>query len=81
MTATTGIRPHMDKRIGSMTISGPSLRVLMWRRTGCDAYRDRDFAWSDELRCDDCTVADSTAVVSIDGEAFERLCFHCLAER
>jgi len=71
----------IDQREGNMSASGPSLRQLIYTRTGCDAYRDRDFAWSDELRCDDCTVADSTAVVSIDGEAFERLCFHCLAER
>lgn len=80
MTATTGIPAHMDKRIGSMTVSGPSLRVLMYTRTGCDAYCDRDFAWSDELHCDECTVADSTVVISVDGETFTRVCFHCAVD-
>ena len=71
----------IDQRVGNMSVSGPSLRARIYTATGIDPYRDRDFAWSDELPCDDCTVVDSTAVVSIDGEKFERLCDDCLGRR
>lgn len=65
----------------TMTASGPSLREFVLDLTGCDPAVESEFAWSDTERCDDCGVSDSTCVLSIDGESFERLCYHCAVER
>lgn len=71
----------MARRVGSMTASGPSLREAIYMATGCDAYEESDFVWSDYLRCDECGVSDSTALLSFDGDTFVRVCFHCYVER
>lgn len=64
-----------------MTASGPSLKEFVEELTGCDPTQEPVFAWSNVLPCDDCGIHDSTAVLSFDGDTFERLCFHCAATR
>lgn len=67
--------------IANMTASGHRLRDLLIEWTGCDPVTDPVFAWRNAARCESCRVTDSTAVMSFDGETFERLCFHCAVER
>lgn len=67
--------------IENMTASGPSLREWVEERTGYDPITEPAFAWSNSEPCSGCGVHDSTAVLSFDGETFERLCFHCAADR
>lgn len=60
--------------------AGPTLRAMIEHMTGCDPRTDPAFAWSDgEQPCQRCGHHDPTAVVSLDGESFERLCAECLA--
>jgi hypothetical protein len=61
----------------NITASGHSLRECIAEDTGFDPVGEPAFAWSNQERCAGCDVADSTAIVSFDGEVFERLCFHC----
>ena len=61
----------------NLTASGPSLREAILEWTGCDPLTEASFAWSNTDECDGCGVHDSTAVLSFDGDTFERMCFHC----
>lgn len=76
----TEIRRQVDLA-ENMTASGPSLREWVQEQTGYDPISEPAFAWSNIEPCSDCGVHDSTAVLSFDGEVFERLCFHCAVER
>lgn len=62
-----------------MTTTTHSLRDLLEVLTGCDATTEPDFAWSDGMPCDTCGATTSTALVSLDGNTKQRLCFECLA--
>lgn len=68
--------------IANMTASGPSLRESIIDATGHDPVDVPEFAWSNDLPCDRCTVADSTAVVfaTMEGDTAERLCWHCFSD-
>lgn len=61
----------------NMTAGGPDLLAAIMRDTGEDALAEPAFAWSNDLPCNVCEVHDSTAVVSFDGETYERLCHLC----
>lgn len=65
----------------NITASGHSLREVIELDTGEDAATEPAFAWSNDLPCDGCGVHDSTAVVSFDGDTYERLCYHCYIQR
>ena len=65
----------------NMTVGGPSLRAAILRDTGADPIAEPAFAWSNDLPCDECGIHDSTAVVSFDGDAFERLRHVCYEAR
>lgn len=69
--------------IENMTASGLSLREWVRERTGYDPITEPAFAWSNIEACSDCGVHDSTCILSLDwdGVVFERLCFHCAADR
>lgn len=60
----------------NMTASGPSLREWVTTRFGRDPLRDPRFQWSNDLPCDDCRIADSTAVIT-----GRRLCYHCATDQ
>ena len=70
--------------IQNMTASGPSLRELVIDLTGADPLAPEHlavFLWSNTDRCVRCGVFDSTALVNVDGDRDDRLCFHCLQDR
>lgn len=82
MTTTThSLRDLPEVLAGNMTAGGPSLRASILRDTGEDALTEPAFDWSNDLACDECGIHDSTAVVSFDGETWERLCHICYEDR